>query len=454
MKVVKFGGTSLANGAQLEKVIRIMQADSSRQVMVVSAPGKRFSNDQKVTDLMLSFAKIVLAGAEDSHIIQTIVNRYLEIAHYFKIETTELKLTLNKKLIALKQQHYPNFDYLYAAFIGHGEYLNAMVITQILNHIGCHARFMSPKALGLQTTGSPLAATLDPRSYQQMAWLTLDPQEIIVVPGFFAYDDQGYMTTFKRGGSDITGAILSHGLKPTLYENFTDVSSIFIASPKIVSHPMPINHLTYREMRELAYAGFSVLSDEAIVPVIQDSIPIQIKNTNAPDADGTLIVPQRTNDLSLLPITGIASDTRFAALYTHRYLLNSEIGFTLKLLNILYRHHISYEHMPTGIDDLSIIFDKQLSSPAQFAAMRADIARELHPDILEWYDDYAVIMVVGEGMANNPHIINDILTPLSQNNIKISMINQGASRISVMLGLPVNQAQLAVQTIYYHFFGQ
>jgi len=451
MKVVKFGGSSLANGAQIQKVINIMQADSTRQIMVVSAPGKRFADDVKVTDLLLEYAEVTIAGGNNSEIIEKISARYLEIANFFKVDTTDLKLFVLDKLKTLSHQHYPNFEYLTAAFAGHGEYLNAYVIAYIMQKLGMNARFVSPKELGMITNGAPQSAVLDEISYRQMAWFNLDDDEIIVVPGFFAYDEAGYMTTFKRGGSDITGAILAHGFKPAMYENFTDVSSIFAASPKIINNPAPIYKMTYREMRELAYAGFAVLSDEAIVPVIRDGIPINVKNTNEPDAPGTLIVPESEKETNL-PVTGIASDTRFAALYLHRYLLNSETGITLKLLKILYRHQISYEHMPTGIDDISIIFDKSLSTPAQFEAMQADIAREIKPDIMEWIDDYALIMVVGEGMINHPTAITDILDPLTKNKIDLHMINQGASRISVMLGLPASEVERAVQEIYANFF--
>lgn len=447
MKVIKFGGTSLADGPQLEKVIAIIDADATRQVVTVSAPGKRFSGDTKVTDLLLQYAQAAINGDDTQAIVAEIAARYQAIATYFHVDSTAIMPKIIEQLQHLAKQHYPSFDYLYAAFAGHGELLNAQLIAFILQATGHNARFVSPKELGMQTTGAPRAATLAEISYQKMAWFTLASDEIIVVPGFFAYDEHGYMNTFKRGGSDITGAILARGLKATVYENFTDVSSIYAVSPKIVANPAPIAKMTYREMRELAYAGFAVFSDEAIVPVIKAGIPINVRNTNEPAAPGPLIVPE--NEIATThAITGIASDDRFATLYLHRYLLNKEIGFTRRLLDILYRHGISYEHMPTGIDDLSIIFDKSLTSRAQFEAMIADIRTEIQPDILEWHTDYALIMVVGEGMQEMHGAVANIIEPLTEAGINISMVNQGASRISVMLGLPADQVDAAVKVIY------
>ena len=255
------------------------------------------------------------------------------------------------------------------------------------------------------------------------------------------------MATFSRGGSDITGAIMARGFHADMYENFTDVSAIYAVDPHIIKSPAAIETMTYREMRELAYAGFAVFHDEAIIPVIEADIPINVKNTNEPDAPGTMIVPvdQVSNPAK---VTGIASDDRFAALYLHRYLLNKEVGFTLRILQILARHGVSYEHMPSGIDDMTIIFDKtQLTQPIQ-DAICAEIQAEIAPDHLEWIDDFAIIMVVGEGMQNRVGAFSEIATPLSEAGITLPMINQGASQISLMLGVKASQVNDAVRVIY------
>ena len=209
--------------------------------------------------------------------------------------------------------------------------------------------------------------------------------------------------------------------------------------------------MTYREMRELSYAGFSVFHDEAILPAIEAQIPINVRNTNHPDLPGTMIVPERTFKPTGL-VTGVASSKRFAALYLHRYLLNKETGFTLKLLQILYKYNISYEHMPSGIDDLTIIFDKRQFTPELIEQMCAEIQEVLNPDQLEWINDYAIIMIVGEGMQKSPHTIEDIIRPLSDHEIKIHMINQGASKIAIMLGTNESDAEQAVKLVYQHFF--
>ncbi len=259
------------------------------------------------------------------------------------------------------------------------------------------------------------------------------------------------MATFSRGGSDITGAIMARGLSADLYENFTDVSAIYAVNPTIIDQPAAIEQMTYDEMRELSYAGFAVFHDEAIIPAIQGGIRINIKNTNEPDAPGTFIVPP-TEVQQTRPVTGIANSNRFAALYLHRYLLNKEVGFTLRILEILKRHNISYEHMPSGIDDLTIIFDKTSLSQEQVDNMLADIASDIKPDTLKWLPSYGIIMIVGEGMRNRIGALTEIVTPLKEHGISLQMVNQGASEISIMLGIQPDLADRAVKAIYDNIF--
>lgn len=247
------------------------------------------------------------------------------------------------------------------------------------------------------------------------------------------------------------GAILARGFQAQLYENFTDVDSIYSADPKIIAQPHPIREMTYREMRELAYAGFSVFHDEAIIPAIEAQVPIVIKNTDHPNLPGTVIEPEQ-NYASDLEITGVASSSRFAALYIHKYLLNREVGFTLKLLKILYHYDISYEHMPSGIDDLTIIFNQNQITDEILPSLLSDIREELHTDQLEWIDDYAILMVDGEGMRDKVGVVDRIVNALARKQIGIQMINQGASRISTMLGVHQNQVNQAVREIYREFF--
>lgn len=450
MKVVKFGGTSLADGTQLKRVFDIINSDVDRKVVVVSAPGKRFQDDIKVTDLLLQYAQATIDDTDTKEIIQEIKQRYHAIADYFQMPHEHLT-QIDAQIDHLSQKHYRSFDYLKAAFAAHGEYLNAQLIAKVFTHLGMPAKFIDPKDAGLLVNDRPLSASLESSSYQKIAQLDLSTSERLIIPGFFGYTARGDIATFSRGGSDITGAIMARGLNADLYENFTDVSAIYAVNPNIIPNPLPIHHMSYDEMRELSYAGFAVFHDEAIIPAIQGGIHINIKNTNAPDEPGTFIVPP-TEVRHTKAVTGIASSNRFAALYLHRYLLNREVGFTLKILEILKRHNVSYEHMPSGIDDLTIIFDKSLLVQEQIDGMIADITEDIKPDTLKWLPNYSIIMIVGEGMRNRVGALTEIVSPLSQQGISLQMVNQGASEISIMLGIQPDLSDKAVSAIYNQVF--
>lgn len=450
MRVIKFGGSSLASGKTVENAINILTAEDERQVMVVSAPGKRDKNDTKVTDLLIEYAKKVLNHEFSLDIVNKIFSRYQEIAHYFGVPDGEIEIIRNI-LESLPSKNYPNDDYLIAAFKAHGERLNARLIALILKQKGIKSRYLDPLNAGLIVTGEPNDAIVSPESYINLDNLVLDPQEKIVFPGFFGITPSGHIATFSRGGSDITGAILARGLHADLYENFTDVNGIFSANPAIVDHPESIKKMTYREMRELSYAGFSVFHDEALIPAIQGQIPINVKNTNEPQNPGTMILPNH-NFTPDKVITGVASQEHFSALYLHKYLLNKEAGFTLRILQILDRHHVPYEHMPSGIDDITIIFNRKFLNDQLIDLICNEIQSTINPDQLEWIDDYAIIMIVGEGMKQNFGVSAKILSSLEKQGITPQMINQGASQISIMLGTKKEEARRAVKTIYHDFF--
>ncbi|MFT9470176.1 aspartate kinase [Leuconostoc pseudomesenteroides] len=450
MKVTKFGGSSLADGQQLKRVFDIIRDDSERKVVVVSAPGKRFKDDTKVTDLLLSYARATIEDTDATDIIEAIKHRYHAIGNYFDLPDYDLA-DLDEQIDHLSTKHYRSFDYLYAAFAAHGEYLNAQLVAKVFTHLGVSARFIDAKEIGLLVDDNARQATFDTKSYDTIAELDLSTSERLIVPGFFGYTKSGDMATFSRGGSDITGAIMARGLRADLYENFTDVSAIYAVNPNIIDKPAAIEQMTYDEMRELSYAGFAVFHDEAIIPAIQGGIRINIKNTNDPEAPGTFIVPP-TEVQQSRPVTGIANSNRFAALYLHRYLLNKEVGFTLRILEILKRHQISYEHMPSGIDDLTIIFDKTLLTQEKIDGMLADIASEIKPDTLKWLPSYGIIMVVGEGMRNRIGALTEIVSPLKEHHISLQMVNQGASEISIMLGIQPDLSDRAVKAIYENIF--
>ncbi|MCK8627136.1 aspartate kinase [Fructobacillus cardui] len=449
MKVTKFGGSSLATGAQFERVIDILNQDEDRQVVVTSAPGKAKEFPIKVTDLLIRYANETINDEDATETVLALKERYQTIADHFNLDQ-EVFQTIPDQIDQLANHHYRSYSYLRAAFAAHGEYLNAQLLTLILQAKGAKAVFVDPKQLHMETDAT--TATLNEETtYQDLAAFEIKDDTHYIFPGFFGYNDRGEMVTFSRGGSDITGAILARGLMAEVYENFTDVSAIYAVNPRLVNHPAAIKNMSYSEMRELSYAGFAVFHDEAIIPAIQAQVPINVKNTNDPTAPGTWIGPAEQNKPERR-VTGIAASNNFYALYLHRYLLNKEIGFTMRILKILERHGVPYEHMPSGIDDLTIIFNKKSLNKEQIEQIQTDIERELSPDTMAWHDDFSIIMVVGQGMINRVGAFTEIVTPLKDAGISLQMVNQGASEISIMLGVESKNVDNAVKAIYHNIF--
>ncbi|MFT8812219.1 aspartate kinase [Oenococcus sp.] len=446
MKIVKFGGSSLANGDQILKVIKIVKSDPARRVIVVSAPGKRFSGDRKITDLLLDLAQAVLNQEDPQDIYDSIFQRYAQIAAFFKLDP-EILIELKTHLFQIAQAPYPSDVFCQAALSAQGEYMSARLITAVFNQVGLKARMLTPMAIGMSVSKEARNAQILPASYAEIAQTKIADDEIIIFPGFFGITKDGLINTFSRGGSDITGAILARGLDADLYENFTDVDSIYAVNPKLVDNPAPIHEMTFSEMRELSYAGFAVFHDEAILPAIEGNIPINVKNTNHPEAAGTMIVP-RARLTHKNKITGIASANHFQALYIHRYLINRQVGFTVGILKILADLNISYEHMPSGIDDITIIFDKKQLTDGRKEKLTQRIKEEIQPDALEWKNDYAIIMVVGEGLINRVGAMSDVVDPMRDAGVSLTMVNQGASEISIMLGVKPEDEAKAVRAIY------
>ncbi|MFT8917012.1 MAG: aspartate kinase [Oenococcus sp.] len=446
MKIVKFGGSSLANGDQILKVIKIVKSDPARRVIVVSAPGKRFSGDRKITDLLLDLAQAVLNREDPQDIYDSIFQRYTQIAAFFQLDP-EILTELKTHLFQITQASYPSDVFCQAALSAQGEYMSARLITAVFNQVGLKARMLTPMAIGMTVSKEARNAQILPASYAKIAQTKIADDEIIIFPGFFGITKDGLINTFSRGGSDITGAILARGLNADLYENFTDVDSIYAVNPKLVDNPAPIHEMTFSEMRELSYAGFAVFHDEAILPAIEGNIPINVKNTNHPEAAGTMIVP-RARLTHKNKITGIASANHFQALYIHRYLINRQVGFTASILKILADLNISYEHMPSGIDDITIIFDKKQLTGGRKEKLTQRIQEEIHPDALEWKNDYAIIMVVGEGLINRVGAMSDVVDPMRDAGVSLTMVNQGASEISIMLGVKPEDEAKAVRAIY------
>jgi aspartate kinase len=448
MKVVKFGGSSLASGEQLKKVLQIVVSDPKRKVVVVSAPGKRYSDDIKVTDLLIECAEKHLANEEAGEVFEAIIDRYASIAKELGISLGVVE-TISSDLKNLLNGDKSKPESYLDAVKASGEDNNAKLIAAYFQHSGVDAQYVSPKEAGLLVSDEPGNAQVLPESYENLYKLR-DRSGIIVFPGFFGYSKSGEVLTFSRSGSDITGSILANGVKADLYENFTDVDAVYSVNPTIVQNPKEISELTYREMRELSYAGFSVFHDEALIPAFRAGIPVNVKNTNNPSAPGTLIVNERANSNG--PVIGIASDEGFCSIYISKYLMNREIGFGRKLLQILEDNGLTYEHVPSGIDDITVILRQNQMDNRIEEAITERIMTELQADEVIIEHNLALIMVVGEGMRHNVGTTARAAKALADAGVNIEMINQGSSEVSMMFGVKEPQEKRAVQALYNEFF--
>jgi aspartate kinase len=449
LKVAKFGGTSLADAGQLMKVCAIVKADPARRVIVVSAPGKRNPDDVKVTDMLIKCAEQKLAGGSAEASIRVIASRFEAIQKETGIPAEivkEIETDLRARLGSDTSYRARFVDLLKAA----GEDNNAKLIAAVFRANGLDASYVSPKDAGLVLTAEYGNALVMEESYQNLDKSLGNRKGVVVFPGFFGYTKAGKVVTFPRGGSDITGAVLAAALKADAYENFTDVDSVFAADPRIVEDAKPISLLTYREMRELSYSGFGVFHDEAIIPAVHAGIPVNIRNTNRPDAPGTMIVPKRTYASG--DVVGIASSDGFCAIYVDKYLMNREVGFGRRLLQILEEEQLSYEHAPSGIDNTSVILREKDFTIEREARVLQRIRDELKPDNIDIDRGLALVMVVGEGMHYTVGMAAKASSALADAGVNIEMINQGSSEISMMFGVKAVDRKKAVQALYETFF--
>ncbi|MBY0122048.1 aspartate kinase [Bacillus sp. S/N-304-OC-R1] len=448
MKVVKFGGSSLASGKQLEKVFQIVVSDPARKVVVVSAPGKRFGDDEKVTDLLIQCAELCLENKDPKEKFDAVIERYSLIAEELNISEDIINV-IQQDLLERLNSDRSKPDRFLDLLKASGEDNNAKLVASYFREQGVEAQYVNPKDAGLFVTAEPGNAQVLSESYDRLFKLR-ELSGIIIFPGFFGYSHEGEVFTFSRSGSDITGSILANGVKADLYENFTDVDAVYSVNPFIVDRPKEIKELTYREMRELSYAGFTVLHDEALVPAFRAGIPVHIKNTNNPSAPGTRIVYERDNTNG--PVVGIASDEGFCSIYVSKYLMNREIGFGRKLLAILESYGMSYEHTPSGIDDISIILRENQFTPGMEEEIINRIKVELDADEVVVEHSLALIMVVGEGMRHNIGTTARASKALAKAEVNIEMINQGSSEVSMMFGVKEIDEKRAVQALYDEFF--
>lgn len=449
MKVAKFGGSSLANAEQFKKVSDIIKADDERKFIVVSAPGKRHDEDFKVTDLLIQLVEAYLKNDKYQSYLISITDRFKTIINDLNLDMGLIETIENNIINTLESDISDSLKLNSIKAIG--EDTSALILSAYLNSLDVSARYVNPKDAGIIVEDLDSGAQILDESYDIIYQLTYE-EDIIIIPGFFGYTSDGDLATFSRGGSDITGSIIASGVNASLYENFTDVDSVYSVNPNIVDNPKPITTLTYREMRELSYAGFSVFHDEALIPAVEKEIPVCIKNTNNPSAPGTMIVANK--DTPDKTVVGVASDTGFISLYVSKFLMNREIGFVRKLLQILEEEKVSFEHAPSGIDDISIIIhEDQLDNNKEFTIMNR-ISNELQPDIVRIHRDLALIMIVGEGMKETIGMAQMATTALGEAKVNLEMINQGSSEVSMMFGIKSNGLHRAIKSLYNTFFAE
>ena len=448
LKVSKFGGSSLATAEQVRQVCDIITADPARRLVVVSAPGKRHSEDIKVTDLLIAAASERLMGKIGASECVEAIERYRNIASELELPD-EVIDPIARDLTQRLENSTDDADLYMDTMKAGGEDNCARLIAQVLQARGVEAHYVNPKDAGLLLSDEPGNAQVLPEAYSRLRNLSERPG-ITIFPGFFGYSKEGHIVTFSRGGSDITGAILASAVRAEVYENFTDVDSVFAANPSIVPNPAPISELNYREMRELSYAGFSVFHDEALEPVYRAMVPVHIRNTNNPKASGTLIVPHRIS--TEMPVVGIAAMSNVCCVYLSKYLMNRQVGFGRRLLQILEVENISFEHIPSGIDNMSVILREENLPAEKEKRIVEKIRQTLAPEDVFVERKLSLIMVVGEGMRHTVGIASRATGALAGANVNIEMINQGSNEVSMMFGVKSTDMDTAVQALYKEFF--
>ena len=430
--VTKFGGSSLADSIHFKKVKNILESNPERKYIIPSAPGKRSFKDFKITDLLYLCHAHVKSGISLDDVFKLISERYKSI-----VDDLNLNLNLTSYLNIIKTDIENGASVDYTA--SRGEYLNGIILANYLNIDFIDAKdvikFNKYGTLNIEET---YVALKDKLSNHERA----------VIPGFYGSNEHGDIVTFSRGGSDITGALVAASINAKLYENWTDVSGFLMADPRIVNNPKKIKTITYGELRELSYMGASVLHEEAVFPVRTSGIPINIRNTNEPENEGTLIVSNEIKHENT--ITGIAGKQNFTVLSIEKSMMNSELGFCRKILTILEQNGVSFENMPSGIDTVSVVIsDSNLKNKTEIIV--EEIKRACNPDSVVVYPNMALIATVGTGMAYTKGVASKIFTALAESDINIRMIDQGSSEINVLVGIENDDFEKGINAIYKAF---
>ena len=429
-KVVKFGGSSLASAEQFAKVGKIIRADEQRRYVVPSAPGKRNSKDTKVTDMLYACYALVEEEKEFRVPLMKIKERYDSI-----INGLNLKLSLDEEFKKIAENFKQKAGVDYAA--SRGEYLNGIIMANYLGYEFIDAA----EVIFFDEDGN-----FDANKTDEVLSKRLEKTKSAVVPGFYGSLPDGTVKTFSRGGSDITGSIVAKAVHASVYENWTDVSGFLVADPRIIENPQTIKTITYRELRELSYMGASVLHEDAVFPVRKAGIPINIRNTNAPEDEGTWIV-ESTCQASAFTITGIAGKKGFVSVNIDKDMMNSEVGFGRKVLQAFEENNISFEHMPSGIDTMTVFVHQ-----AEFEGKEQQVISSIHrlakPDTIDLEGNLALIAVVGRGMKSTRGTAGRIFSALAHANINVKMIDQGSSELNIIIGVSNNDFENAIKAIY------
>lgn len=434
LKVAKFGGTSVADSLQIEKIKSIVEADDDRRYIVVSAPGKRFEKDSKVTDLFYLFKNNLDANLPSDQIWGIIRDRF--IAEEIALGNSGI---IGKELDIIKQkiEDGETTDYI----VSRGEYLNAVLIAKYLGFDFVDAKDL----IVLSDSGRP-----DIKASIENLKKELKSHERAVIPGFYGTDKNGKIKTFSRGGSDITGALVAVAVDADIYENWTDVSGFLMADPRIIEDPKKISKITYKELRELSYMGAKVLHEEAIFPAKQANIPINIRNTNDPADGGTLITSDVDDTKEEYIIKGIAGSKGFTDITIYKEGLSTERGFVRKLAEIMEDFDITLEHIPNGIDTISAVLKNELVD-GRLDEILERIQSVLSPDQIEADEDLAIIATVGHGMSYRPGTAAKLFSALARNDINIRMIDQGSSELNIIVGVKASDFEKAIEAIYREF---
>ncbi len=434
IKVVKFGGSSLADAEQFRKVKEIILSDSARKFVIPSAPGKRFSDDTKVTDMLYTCYKSASHGNNIDEEFDKIRERYNDI-----IKELNLDLSLEDEFATIKYAFRHKSGRDYAA--SRGEYLNGIILANYLGFPFIDAAsvifFKQDGSFDSERTNTILSATLS-------------QYKTAVIPGFYGSMPNDTIKTFSRGGSDITGSIVARAAQATLYENWTDVSGFLMADPRIIENPVSINYITYRELRELSYMGATVLHEDAVFPVRMMGIPINIKNTNKPNDPGTMIVSEAPENDEGAIITGIAGKKNFSVITIEKDMMNQELGFGRRMLEAIEKNQISFEHLPSGIDTMSVVV-AQSALAGKREQVILDLCKAVNPDHIAIEDGVALIAVVGRRMVSSLGTAAKIFTAISNEGINIRTIDQGSSELNIIIGVKNEDFEKAMNAIYKAF---